>query len=324
MSMTRFLFKRLLQAVGVLLAISLIAFLLRDALPGADADGSGAAWRRYPQFLAQLLRLDFGTSSFFHRPALEVVLGYLPATLELVFAGGLLTALFAVPLGIYSAIKPHAAGARLILRLAALGVSLPVFLTAILLIQVFSLGLSSAASGDSTGWLASLGGMPAYGRGNPVALWGGWATNFASWQGLAYLALPALSLAAGMLPLFVRLIHTEMRRVLASDYIRFARARGLSPWRIYARHALKNALLPVVTLGGIQLGSLMAYTLLVESVFQWPGVGLMFLDAVERGDRPLIVTYLLVAGVLFLLINTVVDLCCRLLDPRVVAPGGMQ
>lgn len=346
--MRMFLFKRLMQAVLVLFVISVIGFALQDVLGdpvqqmlGASAsDAERAAlhhalgldaplWRQYLRFAANALRFDFGESYFFHESTLGVIARYLPATVELVMASAILTALLSVPIGVYSAIRPDTWLARCVMGLSALGISVPVFLTAILLIQIFSIGIDVTpfpVSSDWGRWLNGLlsidGGMPAYGRGNPVHVWGVWYTNFASWQGLGYIVLPALSLMSVMLPLFVRLIRAEMVEVLTSDYIRFARAKGLRPLRIYGLHALKNALLPVVTLGGMQLGSLVAYTLLTETVFQWPGVGLMFLDAIERADIPLIVTYLMVAGLIFVIVNTLVDLSYRLLTPRIAVEDG--
>jgi len=163
--------------------------------------------------------------------------------------------------------------------------------------------------------------MPAYGRGDPVHVFGTWYTNFASTDGLVYLVLPAISLASIMLPLFIRLIRAEMLEVLQSEYVKFARAKGISLRRIYFLHALKNTMLPVITVGGVQIGTLVAYTILTETVFQWPGMGLMFLNAINRSDIPLIVTYLMIVGLIFVITNTLVDLIYGLVNPTVKLTG---
>lgn len=284
-------------------------------------------WLQYLHFARNALHLDFGNSYFFHEPALHVIARYLPATLELIAASAVLTLLLSVPMAVFCAIRPRSWLSKTLMGLSVIGISIPVFLTAMVLIQIFSIGVQVPLFPD-TGWgnwlnqlLSTDGGMPAYGRGNPVHVWGVWYTNFASLSGLTYLLLPALSLAFVMLPLFVRLIHAEMREVLESDYVKYARARGIRPARLYFVHALKNTLLPVITLGGVQIGTLAAYTLLTETVFQWPGAGLMFLDAIERADMPLIVAYLMVVGCIFVVTNTLVDLLYRVLNPRISLDG---
>ncbi len=322
-----FLLRRLAQTLLVMGAISVIGFALLDGLePAVPAEHS--IWQRYLQFAAAALRLDFGDSAFFHEPALDIVVRYLPATLELFMTSALLTLLLAIPLGVYTAIRPRGLLARCCLAGSAIGISMPVFLTAILLIQLFAIGVNVTPFPPGTDWgawlnalLSTDGGMPAYGRGNPVHVWGSWYTNFSTWQGLGYLLLPASALASVMLPLFVRLIRAEMLEVLESDYVKFARAKGLSSARIYFVHALKNALLPVMTIGGMQFGTLAAYTLLTETVFQWPGLGLMFLDSIERSDIRLLVTYLMVMGGILVVTNVVIDLLYLWLDPRIQLNG---
>ncbi|NRB55266.1 MAG: ABC transporter permease [Salinicola sp.] len=342
-----FLVRRLLQAVAVMFVISVIGFAVQgglgDPVPqmlgptATDAESAALRhslgldrplWMQYLHFAGNAVKLNFGDSYFFHEPALDVIARYLPATLELVAASAVITLLLSVPMGIFCAIRPRSWLSRGLMGLSLIGISVPIFLTAMVLIQLFSIGIQVTLFPMDTGWgqwlnqlLSIDGGMPAYGRGNPVHVWGVWYTNFASWQGLLYLLLPALSLAFVMLPLFVRLIHAEMLEVLESDYVKYARARGLRPSRIYFLHALKNTLLPVVTLGGVQIGTLVAYTLLTETVFQWPGAGLMFLDAIERADMPLVVAYLMVVGLMFVVTNTLVDLLYRVLNPRVTLSG---
>ncbi|MGI9306144.1 MAG: ABC transporter permease [Gammaproteobacteria bacterium] len=322
MHLAAFIFRRLLQGALVMLVISAAAFAVRDELgdPLRELVGESVSEEerellreemglrdpfavQYWRFLKNAARGDFGDSYFFKRPALDVILEKFPATFELVFAASLIIFLISAPAGVYCALRPHSAGARAIMFFSILGISVPVFLFAILLIYLFSVQL---------GWL------PSYGRGDIAPLFGVlWESNFATWSGLAHLLLPAAALSSIMLPLFIRLIRAEMAESLSADYIRFARAKGLHPRRIYFVHALKNAMLPVITVGGVQIGSLLAYTILTESVFQWPGMGFLFLEAVNRVDPPLIVAYLIVAGLIFVAVNTAADVVCTLANPAV-------
>jgi peptide/nickel transport system permease protein len=214
--------------------------------------------------------------------------------------------LFSVPAGVYCAVRPRTRGAQLILGLSVLGISIPVFLTGIFLITLFSVWL---------GWL------PAFGRGDTVRL-GFWDTGLLTWDGLKHLILPALTLSSIMLPLFIRLVRGAMLDELGHDYVRTARAKGASPLRVWLAHALRNALLPLVAIGGLQVGTLIAYTLLTETVFQWPGMGFLFLEAVTRADIPLITTYLVFVGLLFVVTNTIVDIVSLMLDPRIGLEGA--
>lgn len=258
--------------------------------------------QQYMRFVGNALQGDLGTSYFFKEPALDVILKKLPATLELVFGATLIIIGLSVPLGVYTAIKPNSFLSRLIMGLSIVGISIPVFLTAIMMIFVFSVEL---------GWL------PSFGRGEIVHVWGYWETNFLTLDGWGHIILPSIALASIMLPLFVRLIRAEMMEVLESEYVRYATAKGINPWRIYFVHALKNTLLPVITVGGVQIGTMVAYTILTETVFQWPGMGFMFLEAVNRVDTPLIVAYLIVVGFIFVVTNTIVDLIYGLVNPTV-------
>jgi peptide/nickel transport system permease protein len=257
---------------------------------------------QYIRFLGNVLQGDLGTSYFFKEPALDVILKKLPATLELVAGATLIIIGLSVPLGVYTAIKPNSVLSRIIMGLSIVGISIPVFLTAILMIFVFSVEL---------GW------FPSYGRGDVVHVFGYWETNFATADGWVHIMLPSVALASIMLPLFVRLIRAEMMEVLQSEYVKYARAKGIRPYRIYFVHALKNTLLPVITVGGVQIGTMVAYTILTETVFQWPGMGFMFLEAVNRVDTPLIVAYLIVVGFIFVVTNTIVDLIYGLVNPTV-------
>lgn len=257
---------------------------------------------QYGRFLKNAVRGDLGTSYFFKEPALEVIFKKMPATLELVFSTTVMVILLAFPLGIFAAIRPQSWFAKAIMGVSLIGISIPVFLIAIFAIFIFSVEL---------GW------MPSYGRGATVLLFGFWETNFLNWDGLQHIILPCFSLTAIMLPLFIRLIRSEMLDVLHAEYVKFAWAKGLNPKRIWFRHALKNTLLPVVTVGGVQIGTLVAYTILTETVFQWPGMGFLFLEAVNRVDTPLIVAYLIVVGLIFVIVNTVVDLIYGLINPMI-------
>ncbi|MFG1489459.1 ABC transporter permease, partial [Oceanospirillum sp. HFRX-1_2] len=252
------------------------------------------------------LQGDLGTSYFFKEPALDVILGKLPATLELVFGASLIIVFLSVPLGVYSAINPQSWFSKAVMGFSIIGISVPVFLTAIGLIYFFSIEL---------GW------MPSFGRGETREMFWGWESGFFTWDGLAHLVLPCISLASIMLPLFIRLIRAEMMEVLQSEYVKFAWAKGLNPRRIYFLHALKNTMLPVITVGGVQIGTMVAYTILTETVFQWPGMGFLFLEAINRVDTPLIVAYLIVVGAIFVITNTIVDLIYGLVNPTVNLAG---
>ncbi|MCB1829029.1 MAG: ABC transporter permease, partial [Gammaproteobacteria bacterium] len=261
---------------------------------------------QYWRFLKKAVQGDLGNSYFFKRPALEVILEKLPATLELVFGATLIILFLSLPIGVYCAINPRGWLAKAMMGLSIVGISIPVFLTAIALIYLFSIYL---------GWL------PSFGRGETTLIWG-YETGLLTLDGLRHLILPSVALSSIMLPLFIRLIRSEMMEVLEQEYIRFAWAKGLKPQRIWFLHALKNTLLPVITVGGVQIGTMIAYTILTETVFQWPGMGFLFLEAVNRVDTPLIVAYLIVVGLIFVLTNTLVDLIYGLVNPSVQLARG--
>ena len=346
--MIAFLIKRLMHAVVVMFVISLLAFAIQDNLgdpvqqmvgqsvPESEREAlrerlglNDPFLTQYGRFAMNALQGDFGYSYFYREPALEVIARHLPATLELVFAATLLIVLFSVPVGVYSAIKPRSPISRFFMGASIIGISIPVFLTAIVLIQIFAIGVTVTLFPDNTAWgswlnsaLSTQGNMPSFGRGyDLVHVAGHWDTNLASWDGIRHLVLPAISLASIMLPLFIRLIRAEMMEVLQSEYVKYARAKGISMRRVYFVHALKNTMLPVITVGGVQIGTMVAYTILTETVFQWPGMGLMFLDAINRADIPLIVTYLMVVGIIFVVTNTIVDLIYGLVNPTVKLTG---
>ena len=320
-----FVGRRLIQAALVMLAILIIAFAVKNALgdplreilgeavPEAQREelrrelGLDAPWPvQLARYLGGAVTGDLGTSTIYKRPTLEVILAKFPASFELVLGASLIVLLFSVPAGVYCAVRPRARGARLILSLSAFGISIPVFLTGIFLITLFSVWL---------GW------FPAFGRGETVRL-GFWETGLLTADGLKHLILPALTLSSIMLPLFIRLVRGAMLDELGHDYVRTARAKGASHLRVWLAHALRNALLPLVAVGGLQVGTLIAYTLLTETVFQWPGMGFLFLEAVSRADIPLITTYLVFVGLLFVITNTIVDIVSLMLDPRISLEGA--
>lgn len=323
--MLNFLFKRLIQLVIVMFVISIIAFAVQSNLGdpvaemvaiSASAEEKAALREQlglndpflvqYFRFAGNALQGDFGTSYFFKRPTVDIILEKLPATLELVLISSIIVIGLSIPLGVYTAIRPKKWLSKLIMGVSTIGISIPVFLTAILLLFVFSVNL---------GWL------PSYGRGETVN-WLGWESGLFTIDGLLHLILPAIALSSIMLPLFIRLVRAEMLEALGAEYIRFAKAKGLKDKVIWYKHALKNTLLPVITVGGVQIGVMVAYTILTETVFQWPGVGFMFLEAVERADIPLLTTYIIFVGLVFVVTNTIVDLVYGLIDPRVNLIGG--
>lgn len=310
-----------MQGLIVMFVISIISFSIQDNLgdPLRELVGQSVSeaereklrdemglndpfLTQYTRFMGNALQGDLGDSYFFKAPALDVILAKMPATLELVFAASLIIILVSIPAGVYCAIRPNSWFTRLILGFSILGISVPVFLTAIFSIYLFSIEL---------GWL------PSYGRGELVPVIGGWESGLFTRDGLLHLILPAISLASIMLPLFIRLIRSEMSEVLHTEYVKFAKAKGLKKARIYFLHALKNTMLPVITVGGVQIGTMVAYTILTETVFQWPGMGFLFLEAVNRVDTPLIVAYLIVVGAIFVVVNTLVDLLYGLINPTV-------
>ncbi|MEH6454175.1 MAG: ABC transporter permease [Psychromonas sp.] len=322
--MFTFLVKRLFQALVVMFVISLVAFSIQDNLgdPLRELVGQSVSeeerqvlrdelglndpfMTKYTRFISNAVQGDLGTSYFFKRPAAEIILEKLQATLELVFGSALIIVFVSIPLGVYSAIHPKSAWTKVIMAFSSFGISVPVFLTAIMLMFVFSVELN---------WL------PSYGRGDTVDIFG-WQTGFLTKDGLLHLVLPCISLASIMLPLFIRLVRSEMLEALSSEYVKFATAKGLAMNKIYYQHALKNTMLPVLTVGGVQIGTMVAYTILTETVFQWPGTGFLFLEAINRVDTPLITAYVIFVGLIFVVTNTIVDLLYGVVNPTVNITG---
>jgi peptide/nickel transport system permease protein len=318
--MLRFLSTRLWNGVLVMIGVSFIAFLLfnyvgdpvnnmlgeqataeqRDALR-ASLGLDKPLVVRFVTYLGLAARGEFGISYRNLEPVGQLLLSRVPATLELSLCAAILALGLGVPLGVYAGIRRDALTARMLQVVSLVGISIPSFLTGIILILVFSVELN---------WL------PAYGRGDVVHL-GPWTTGLLTTSGLKSLVMPSITLALFQLTLFMRLVRSEMLEVLRTDYIKFARARGIAERSIYFHHALKNTLIPVITVAGLQLGSLIAFSIITETVFQWPGLGLLIIQAITFGDIPVIAAYLLLIALLFVTINTIVDLLYFRVDPRV-------
>jgi peptide/nickel transport system permease protein len=319
-----FVLRRLVQAVIVMLAVALIAFMLFqfvgdpvNNMVGQDATPAERQQLRIDlgldkPFPVQFLRFaekavqgEFGLSLRQGRKVSSLIAERLPATLELSFCAAFLALALGMPMGVYAALRRGSFSSQLMMTLSLLGVSLPVFLIGILLILVFSVTLK---------WL------PSFGRGQ-VTMLGGWSTGLLTVDGWKHLILPTITLAVFQLTLIMRLVRAEMLEVLRADYIKFARARGLPNRVVYFGHALKNTLVPVITITGLQLGGLIAFAIITESVFQWPGMGLLFIQAVSFADIPVMAAYLCLIALIFVVINLVVDILYFVVDPRLRAGG---
>ena len=249
-------------------------------------------------------RLDFGVSYQFKQPVADLIGARMPATLELALVASILSLAAGVPMGVYAALRRDSALARLLQALSLIGISLPTFLIGILLIYLFAVVLR---------WL------PSFGRGDVVRIGPWWTTGLLTVSGLKSLIMPSITLALFQMTLIMRLVRAEMLEVLRSDYIRFARARGLSEHAVHFRHALKNTLIPVITVVGLQLGSIVAFSIITETVFAWPGMGQLFLQSIQNADIPIMAAYLLMIATLFVAINLIVDLIYVAVDPRLRA-----
>jgi peptide/nickel transport system permease protein len=255
---------------------------------------------QFATYLSRAVQLDFGVSYQFRQPVVTLIGERMPATLELAAVAALLALLVGIPMGVFTALRRTSVLASVFMAVSLVGISLPTFLIAILLRYVFSVQL---------GWL------PSFGRGDVVML-GGWSTGLLTAGGLKALVLPSVTLALFQMTLIMRLVRAEMLEVLRTDYIRFARARGLRTRTIHFGLALKNTLVPVITITGLQIGSIVAFALITEYVFQWPGMGLLFLGAVQNVDIPIMAAYLMLIAFIFVAINLVVDLLYAAVDPR--------
>ena len=314
-----FLLERVLQCLLVLLAVALLAFLLfqyvgdpvlfilgQDATEeqvGALRESLGLdqpALVQFGYFLLNAIQGEFGLSLRQGIAVSTLIAERLPATLELAIVAAIIALVVGIPMGVYAAIRRGSALAQVFMAISLLGVSLPTFLIGIFLILLFSV---------------ALGVLPSFGRGEVTSLWG-FTTGLFGWGGIKHLILPSITLAVFQLTLIMRLVRTEMLEVLRMDYIRFARARGLRQRSIYFGHALKNTLVPVITITGLQLGGLIAFAIITETVFQWPGMGLLFIQAVNFADIPVMAAYLCLISVIFVVINLIVDLLYFTVDPR--------
>jgi len=317
--MISFIIRRVLQSVLVLLVVGLVAFSMFrfvgdpiDNMLGQERTIEDIERLRaqlgldqpfvvqYYKFLEGAIQGNFGVSYRQGRPVAEIIIERAPATLELAAVSGVLAILLGIALGVFTAIRRNGVTANFIMSASLIGVSLPTFLIGILLIYLFSVEL---------GWL------PSFGRGEVVDL-GWWSTGFLTESGLKALILPSITLGLYQMTLIMRLVRSEMLEVLRQDYIRFARARGLKDRALYFRHALKNTMVPVITVIGLQLGSIIAFAIITETVFQWPGVGLLFINAIQFVDIPVMAAYLMLISVMFVAINLIVDLLYLAIDPR--------
>lgn len=318
--MIAFLLRRLAQSLLVLVAMSLLVFVgvylignPIDILISAQADQAEREraivalgldrplWAQYGSFVAGALTGDLGRSFAHGVPALELILTRMPATLELAFAAMVIAVGLGIPLGLIAGLRPHGFIGKSIMAASILGFSLPTFWVGLMLIMLFAVFL---------GWL------PSNGRGETVEVFGvPW--SFLTADGWAHLILPAVNLALFKLSLLIRLTRAGVREALTMDYVKFARAKGLSSSRIVGVHVLKNIMIPIVTVIGLEFGSVVAFAVVTESVFAWPGMGKLLLDSINVLDRPVIVAYLLIIVSLFVFINLVVDIAYSALDPRV-------
>ncbi|RDI61221.1 ABC transporter permease [Microvirga subterranea] len=317
--MLAFIVRRGLQAIGVLLAVGIIAFAMfrfaGDPVNQIVSLDTPAAEReqvrrslglddpvpvQFVRYLAKAAQGDFGVSYQFRQPVSDLLAERMPATLELAICATLFATIFGVLMGVYSGLSRDSILAKVFQTISLIGISLPTFLIGILLIYLFAVTL---------GWL------PSYGRGDTVKL-GWWSTGFLTGSGLKALIMPSITLGLFQMTLIMRIVRAEMLEVLRADYIKFARARGLTTRAINFGHALKNTLVPVITIVGLQLGSVIAFAIITETVFQWPGMGLLFVQAVQNVDIPIMAAYLLLVALIFVMINLAVDILYTVVDPR--------
>ena len=318
--MLAFVLRRFVQAVLVMIVVSLIAFTLFrfvgdpvNQMVGIETSAQERADLRkqlglddpvvvqLSRFIWNAAHFDFGASYQFKQPVIDLIKDRFPATIELSVISALLSLLLGIPMGVYSALHRNSWLSEIIQTVSLIGISLPTFLIGILLIFLFSVSLQ---------WL------PSFGRGDVVTV-GFWTTGLLTKSGLRALILPAVTLGLFQMALIMRLVRSEMIEVLRTDYIKFARARGLPNRIVNFGHALKNTLVPVMTIAGLQLGSIIAFAIITETVFQWPGMGLLFLRAVQNADIPIMSAYLLLVAGIFVTINLIVDLLYVVVDPRI-------
>ncbi|MGE0749210.1 MAG: ABC transporter permease [Variibacter sp.] len=318
--MLAIILRRTFQAILVMLVVGLIAFTLFrfvgdpvNQMVGVETTAAEREALRqalglndpvivqFLRFVWNALHFDFGVSYQFKQPVIDLLRERVPATLELAFVSAILALAIGIPMGVHTGLHRDSWLSKIFLTVSLIGISLPTFLTGILLIFVFAVSL---------GWL------PSYGRGDVVRV-GFWTTGLLTSSGLRSLIMPAITLGLFQMTLIMRLVRSEMLEVLRTDYIKFARARGLRSRAVNFGHALKNTLVPVITIAGLQLGSVVAFAIITETVFQWPGMGLLFLQAVQNADIPIMAAYLLLVAFIFVVINLIVDLLYAVIDPRI-------
>ena len=318
--MSVFITRRVLQSLVVIFVMSLLVFfgvnIVGDPIdmlinPEADQEDIEIAIRalgldrpiheQYWYFLVNALKGDLGKSFIFAEPALKLILQRMPATLELAFTAMFMAIFLGIPLGVYAGLRPNSKVSKTIMAGSILGFSLPTFWVGLMFIMIFAVML---------GWL------PSTGRGETTSLLG-IQVSFLTWDGLRHLLLPALNLALFKISLVIRLARAGTREVALQDYIKFARAKGLSSSRVVLVHIMKNIMIPVVTVLGLELGGVIAFAVVTETVFAWPGMGKLLIDSIQLLDRPIIVAYLMITVLMFVVINLVVDILYSLLDPRV-------
>lgn len=322
--MLGYIIRRIAQSVLVLTVVGLIAFTMFryigdpvNQMVGVETTPEQREALRerlglndpmivqYGRYLWNALHFQFGVSYQFKEPVAKLIAERLPATLELSIVSAVFALLVGMPMGVYTGIHRDSWLSRIFMSVSLIGISLPTFLIGILLIFIFAVNLRL---------------LPSFGRGAVVDL-GGWTTGLLTVSGLQAIIMPAITLGLFQMTLIMRLVRSEMLEVLRTDYIKFARARGLGDRAINFGHALKNTLIPVITITGLQLGSIIAFSIITETVFQWPGMGLMFLQAVQNVDIPIMAAYLLLIAFLFVLINLAVDILYTVVDPRVRVDG---
>ena len=317
--MIAFVVRRLLQSIVVMLVVALLAFSMFryigdpiNQMVGVETSSEQREQMRerlglndpmlvqFARFVGDAAQFDFGVSYQQKKPVSQLFADRLPATLELAFLSAVFALACGIPMGVYTALRREAWLSKVFLTLSLIGISLPTFLIGILMIFVFSIWL---------GWL------PSFGRGATVDL-GFWTTGLLTVSGWKAAIMPSITLGLFQMTLIMRLVRSEMLEVLRADYIKFARARGLSDRSVHFGHALKNTLVPVITITGLQLGSIIAFAIITETVFQWPGMGLLFLQAIQNVDIPIMAAYLILIAFFFVLINLIVDLLYYAVDPR--------
>ncbi len=315
-----FIIRRLLQSSMVIVAMSAIVFfgvmvignpvdiLINPEFDQEEMERAIKAlgldlplWQQYLLFVKNAFQGDFGKSFVFGEPALKLIIQRVPATLELAFTALILSILIGIPLGLFAGLKPDAPVSKTIMGGSILGFSLPTFWVGIMMMMIFAV---------------MLGVLPATGRGQTVTIMG-LEISFLTWDGLRHLLMPAINLALLKISLVIRLTRAGTREVVLQDYVKFARAKGLSNRRVILVHVLKNILIPVVTVIGLELGNLIAFSVVTETVFAWPGMGKLIIDSIQLLDRPIIVAYLIIIVFMFVTINLVVDILYSVLDPRV-------